>query len=1219
MCKYPAPECQPIEDGNEVDNEAEEDNAMSEDEEDSEVSDSESYFTDSSVNMRTESESDGESASGHRVTPDMVLLLMLKENGAISEEKYAEKAEKCEKNYRFLIPKIPRSRTSSYDLFMRELNEAEESNDDDENNDSNAGVTDKEVEDNDGNKGTVETSNVSEVECDKDIIKDGKDIESIEKDKFKEGACDLPKNDTNVPLELDDTSRKQCSEENILLKEEQGNIVGNQMECEEVQEKMQDYPACDENQKEEYQGQQKPMHDNLSPEKTLDSTIQETNKDCNNYILSECIATESMKNDQSQKQVGDMYVEKANNFLGNNLVPVKDRRIETNTNATKEPDNQVVLTKHGEEVKDNHNSENEKGDMHKDILQGINLVPVEDNRIEANNNSIIEENEHLVKTGEKSKVERQNSKNEKEECNDRLLQNNLETEDKSKETNNNASQSTTQQDLTTTKPADNSKIETENSHTESNLPTGKITKSFKYILKKLIKEKRIPKEDEEDRISDEFGEDYATHLWSFVASLDRDYENNTRTTIEYSDDEEYEDDNLREFAFFLNFYSPSSYKYILETYNTPLPELKVLYSWYLKDDHYPGLSEKAFKILKEKSSVKRQTCTLMLIDIFLNNEGRYCDQVDYGHGEYFNFIDKAVLAYVFVLVSLDEDWKMPIGYIFARNIPAETQAEYIRICLTHCNEAGADVVAVTLENPTPAEYLGCSFDNIRNLKTTFKHPSCDREVAVWIDPCLALKSARQTLEVKGVLKDDEGKKIRWNLIRRLKRLPTDDFVDLEAPEFFELKNHIAKIDLTSETFSKSLIPALELAEKLLPDTFTDIEPTKRYIAFINMLYNILNSRVTARMRNIALQLHEAKKYLIHLFSNEDNKLSTLDRENLAWKRLQGYRYFLKGEPVCGFIGFLICIESFRHLYTTLIKKEKRITYLNPQRLCKVQAEDLVNNLRAYDYLDADSLSGERFQRFYNNLFEYLEKNPQFSDKSVPLGHWPLQNRFPPMVTIKLTSGKRSYDDVYSGQYRLKKMKKTSEEERATKLVRDYSKAMDTEIDLSIRKNMVGFLAGWIAAKFAKCLKCEECIDLLCTDKKLWFHKFITVRWIYALCLPSEDIFRICWECERALRMKGSPMRLKAWVLRRLAPKFPWSKSPKRSKHRPLHHIQLARAVIAKYLALRMPTPFGKKDREKIVEMYQQFTTRDPDESMDKYRVEDLEDWLNRSKEEDSDD
>ncbi|XP_061724353.1 uncharacterized protein LOC133530457 [Cydia pomonella] len=1189
MCKYPALECQPIEDGNEVDNEAEENNAMSEDEDDSDVSDSDSYYSDSSVNIRTESESDGESASAHRVTPDMVLLLMLKENGAITEEKYAEKAEVCEKNFRFLIPNIPRSRTSSYN-YTRDLSEAKESDDDDENNDSNAGVTDKVLEVNDVNKGTVETSSINEIECDKDITKDRKYNESVEKVDNVKCACNMLENNINVSL--DGTSKNQCSVENILSEEQQGN----QMECEEVEEHMQDYQ---ENQKERYQEQQKPIRDNLSPENNLDRAIQGTNRDCNKYVLSESSSTESMKNDESQKEIENTNVVVKNNFLENHSISVEDKGIETINNATKDPDNQVALTKPREEAKEDQNLKKHKGEMHKNILQGINLAQVEDNSIETNNNSINDENQ-------KKKVVDQNSKNQNEEPNNLLRENNLESvEDKSKETSNNVSQNTTN-------PAEDSKIETKNSQTESNLPTGKITKSFKYILKKLIREKRIPKEDEEDRISDEFGEDYAEHLLSFADGLDRDYQNNT--AIELSDDED-EDNNLREFAFFLNFYSPSSYKYILETYNTPLPELKVLYSWYLKDDHYPGMSEKAFKILKEKSLAKRHTCTLMFIDIFLNNEGRYCDQVDYGHGEYFKFIDKAVLAYVFVLVSLDEDWKMPIGYIFARNIPAETQAEYIRICLTHCHEAGADVVAVTLDTPTAAEFLGCSFDNIRNLKTTFKHPACDRDVAIWIDPCLALKSARQTLKVKGVLKDDEGKKIRWNLIRQLKILPTDYLIDLEQLEFFELKNHIAKIDLTSETFSKSLIPALDLAEKLLPDTFTDIEPTKRYIAFINMLYNILNSRITTGIRNIALQLRAAKKYLIRLFSNEENKLSPLDRENLAWKRLQGYRYFLKGEPVCGFIGFLICIESFKRLYLTLITQEKRINYLNPQRLCKVHAEDFVTNLRAYDYLDADSLSGERFQDFYKDLFKHLEGNPQFSDNNVPLEHWPLRNKFSPMVNIKLTSGKRSYDDVYSGQYRLKKMKKTSEEERATELVRDYSKAMDTEIDLSIRKNMVGFLAGWIAAKFAKCLKCEECIDLLCADKKLSFHTFITLRWIYALCLPSEEMFRICWECERALRLKGSPMRLKAWVLRRLAPKFPWSKSPKRSKHRPLHHIHLARAVIAKYFALRVPTPFGTKDRKKIVEMYQLFTTRDPDESMDKYRVEELEDWLNRSKEE----
>ncbi|XP_048001263.1 uncharacterized protein LOC125238026 [Leguminivora glycinivorella] len=1154
MCKRPAPECKQIAEENQLNNEAEEendDNAMSEDEDDTYGSDSESSYSESSVNMRTESESDGESASAHRVTPDMVLLLMLKDKGAITEEKYAEKAEKCDRNFRSLIPYVPRSRRSSY--------EADDSNDEDEND-------------------AVETSNKNEVECDKDITKDIRSVENVGNENIIEGDSDSVKNDSNIALDVNNDLN--CEE--ILLDKQKGSVSDNQTKC-EVEEKI-------------------PIVPKLTCELNADSAIQDTNRD----TMSESINLKSMNNDNdSQKQVENSIVEMKNK-LEHNLVPVDNKITEPNLNAPKDLGNQVVSSK-PEETKEGHNSEVEKRiSLETILLQELNLLRGD------NNNSIKDENEHLLKTKAKAKDADQNSKDENE-TNSLPKESTLESvEHKSKETSNNDNQSTNDLDLA--KKSEKSKIENKNCQTESN-STGKLTKSFKYILKKLIRENRIPREDE-DRINDAYGEDYGDHLLSFTNSLDTYYKNNTN--IELSDDEYEEDINLREFAVFLNFYSPSSYKHILETYNTPLPDSKVLYSWYLKDDYYPGLTKQAFKILKEKSSVKKLTCTLMLIDVYLKNEGEYCDQVDYGQGENVDCEDKAVLAYVFVLVSVDEDWKMPIGYIFARNIPAETQAEYIRICLTHCHEAGADVVAVTLENPTPAEFLGCSFNNIRNLKTTFRHPSCDREVAVWIDPCLALKSARQTLKVKGVLKDHEGKKIRWNLIRKLQRMPTDHFIDMEDPEFYELKNHIAKIDLTVKTFSESLVTALSLAEKLLPDDFTDVEPTRRYIAFINLLYDILNTKVTVRMRDIAVKLQSAKNYLLHIFFNEENELTPLDRENLAWlPRRQGYRYFLKGEPICGFIGFLICIKSFKHLYSTLIKKEKRITGLDPQRLCKVQAENLVNNLRAYTWADPDSLSGDDFRRFYKNLFGYIEKNPQFSDKTVPLEHWPLTNNFSPMVTIKMTSGKRSYDDVYSGQYRLKKMKKT-DDEKSDKCVRDLSKAMDAEIDLSVKKNMVGFLAGWIAAKFAKCLKCEDCINLVFSDNKLWFHKHITLSWIYALCLPSEEMFRICWECERALRLKGSLLRLKAWVLRRLASKFPWSRGPKISKHRPMHHIHLVRAVIGKYFALRVPTPFGKKDREKIVELYQQFTTVDSDASLDKYRIKNLEEWLDGSKEEVSD-
>ncbi|XP_048004351.1 ring-infected erythrocyte surface antigen-like [Leguminivora glycinivorella] len=74
--------------------------------------DSDDYYSESSSDEGA-SESDAESATGNRVTPDMIVWLMLKEQGIITQERYNEKAEICEDDIKSLIPKFPKAESES--------------------------------------------------------------------------------------------------------------------------------------------------------------------------------------------------------------------------------------------------------------------------------------------------------------------------------------------------------------------------------------------------------------------------------------------------------------------------------------------------------------------------------------------------------------------------------------------------------------------------------------------------------------------------------------------------------------------------------------------------------------------------------------------------------------------------------------------------------------------------------------------------------------------------------------------------------------------------------------------------------------------------------------------------------------------------------------------------------------------------------------------------
>lgn len=104
----------------------------------------------------------------------------------------------------------------------------------------------------------------------------------------------------------------------------------------------------------------------------------------------------------------------------------------------------------------------------------------------------------------------------------------------------------------------------------------------------------------------------------------------------------------------------------------------------------------------------------------------------------------ATQVYVFMLVSNTENWKIPLGFFFINGLRVEQRASLIQMCIKKCYDVGVDIVALTFDgcsaNVAAAEILGCNFQDIDNLITTFPHPaSKNKKVAIIFDACHMLK------------------------------------------------------------------------------------------------------------------------------------------------------------------------------------------------------------------------------------------------------------------------------------------------------------------------------------------------------------------------------------------------------------------------------------------------------------------------------------------------
>lgn len=272
---------------------------------------------------------------------------------------------------------------------------------------------------------------------------------------------------------------------------------------------------------------------------------------------------------------------------------------------------------------------------------------------------------------------------------------------------------------------------------------------------------------------------------------------------------------LRKFALTLNFYSSAAYKYVRSVFDTTLPHPRILAKWYENTSCSPGFTHQAFDILEKKSALSgnRLLCTLVADEMALRHQtiwtGKKTDGlVDFGI-DFSPSNDIATQVYVFILVGLNESWKLPVGYFFIKNLSADTRANLINTCISKCYDAGANVVAVTFDrcptNLAAAELLGCDLKTPNNLKTTFLHPDCGIEVAVFLDPCHMIKLVRHTFEAKKVIFGNNNKEIRWSLIVTLNQFQTSqrlNFANKLSQKHISFRNEIMKVKLATQLLIK---------------------------------------------------------------------------------------------------------------------------------------------------------------------------------------------------------------------------------------------------------------------------------------------------------------------------------------------------------------------------------------------------------------------------------
>lgn len=310
---------------------------------------------------------------------------------------------------------------------------------------------------------------------------------------------------------------------------------------------------------------------------------------------------------------------------------------------------------------------------------------------------------------------------------------------------------------------------------------------------------------------------------------------------------------LRAFALTLNFLSPKAYKYVRSVFDTALPHPRTIRKWYESVDGSPGFTVEAFNALKHAATNTPHPilCSLLMDEIDIKRGIHFDGKNTYGYVNLGNDVlsetgDEAKQALVFMIVAINDSWKLPVAYFLVNGLNGSQKAELIQECIKKVEACNLIVTSLTFDgaksNISMARLLGCDL-SISETKPYFEIN--DHKIFVFYDACHMIKLIRNALGVLRILNVTGGSQIRWCYIEDLHKQQEREGLHLAnklRQAHVNFKKQIMKVKLASQVFSDSVADALEFCNETLKlKNFEGSEETVKFIRIINTTFDILNS------------------------------------------------------------------------------------------------------------------------------------------------------------------------------------------------------------------------------------------------------------------------------------------------------------------------------------------------------------------------------------------
>jgi len=246
---------------------------------------------------------------------------------------------------------------------------------------------------------------------------------------------------------------------------------------------------------------------------------------------------------------------------------------------------------------------------------------------------------------------------------------------------------------------------------------------------------------------------------------------------------------LKRFAMTLQFYSSKAYQYVRKAFALALPAPSTIRAWMSKIDCSPGFTKPAIEVLniracqfKEKNGGRQLIGCLLLDEMAVKMEivcekhsGSLWGYVDVGANAHSgNEQEVANHAFVFMVVGVNDCFKIPIAYFFIKSLTGEERANLVQEALKQLSTVDIKIVAITCDGPhvhfKMMKELGCNINDVDNLKPFFLHPTNSEIIYIIFDICHMLKLVRNNWASAQVFIDMDGNEIKWRYIEDLHRI-----------------------------------------------------------------------------------------------------------------------------------------------------------------------------------------------------------------------------------------------------------------------------------------------------------------------------------------------------------------------------------------------------------------------------------------------------------------